>query len=606
MKQNMMSNKSLKPVVEKSCGVPSFFKEKLNRMATFRNMLYLLVVSVLAVSCTRDYEAPPFNETEYIGKTNNITIAAFRAKYASATNTPTSIVDTLILKATVVGNDISGNIYKQLYIQDETGGIVLGVDQSGINSTYAVGQQIYLSMKGLSALTYGGELQIGYAGTGANRIPWLNFTANASLDKWPDTTRFKPKVVKIADLDGNVSTLMHTLIELDSVYFVNGGTDRFAVSTDPKTTAVNQIIKDKAGKSIVVRTSTYADFAADSLPKGYGKLVGIIGRFESATGKTWQLFLRSKADVKDFDGKVINVGGVSGDGKEATPYNVAAAIANQGKTGFIKGYIVGNVDATGKTISTESKFAAPFTVATNILLADSPTETDYTKCIPVQLPSGVVRTGLNLVDNASNLGKEVTIYGSLEAYFNVAGLKTPVYYSITGGASGGTKPDPNTVLSETLLTQDSFNKFTAFSVTGDQVWTFSTNGYGAIMSGYASSANHANEDWLISPVINLAGRTSGTVSFEHARGPLGSINVGVTAGYYTVWVSNDYSTGAPSTGTWAQLTGINYGTSAWGYVSSGALTIPAANLKANTRIAFKYLSTDTESATWEIKNLVVK
>lgn len=596
MKQNTAFSKSSESMMQKSCGVPFFPKEKITRMKTFRKILYVLLVSVLAASCTRDYETPPFNEPEYVGKKSNITIAEFRARYASATTTPTSIADTLILKATVVGNDISGNIYKQLYIQDETGGIVIGVDQSGINATYQVGQEIFLSMKGLSVLTYGGELQIGYAGSNANRIPWLNFTENAILNKWPDTTRFTPKLIKIPDLDGNASTLMNTLVELDSVYFVNGGKQQFAVAS------ANQTVKDAKGNSLVVRSSTYADFATDTLPKGYGKLVGVIGRFNGG----WQFTLRSKADVKDFDGKAIDTGGdVEGAGTEASPYNIAAAMANQGKTGFVKGYIVGNVDGEGKSISTESKFAAPFAIATNILLADSPTETNYSKCIPVQLPTGVVRAGLNLVDNAANLGKQVTIYGSLEAYFSVAGLKTPTYYSITGGASGGTKPDPNTLFNETLLTQDSFNKFTAFSVAGDQVWTFSSS-YGAVMTGFASSASHANEDWFISPAINLAGKTSGTLSFDHARGPAGSINVGVTAGYYTVWVSNDYSTGAPSTGNWTQVTGINYGTAAWGYVSSGALTIPVANLKANTRIAFKYLCTDTESATWEIKNVIVK
>jgi hypothetical protein len=399
------------------------------------------------------------------------------------------------------------------------------------------------------------------------------------------------------------------LIELDSVYFENGGKQKFAYSSDASVTAVNQTIKDKNGNSIVVRTSTYATFSGDSLPLGYGKLVGIISRFTSSSGtKTWQLALRSKADVKNFTGKPI--GGdtptETGDGTESLPYSVTQAIANQGAYKWVKGYIVGNVDGEGKSITTESKFAAPFTVSTNVLISDSPTQTNYAKCIPVQLPVGAIRTGLNLVDNASLLGQEVTIYGSLESYFAVSGLKSPSYYLLANGSTGGTKPETGvTILNETLLTQDSFNKFTSFNVAGDQVWTFNSS-YGAVMSGFASSASHANEDWFISPALDLSGKSAVTVSFEHARGPLGSINVGVTTGYYTVWVSNNYSTGAPSSATWVQLTGIIYGTTAWGYVSSGALSIPTANLKANSRIAFKYLSTDAESATWEIKNLVVK
>jgi hypothetical protein len=45
---------------------------------------------------------------------------------------------------------------------------------------------------------------------------------------------------------------------------------------------------------------------------------------------------------------------------------------------------------------------------------------------------------------------------------------------------------------------------------------------------------------------------------------------------------------------------------AWGYVSSGNLTIPTANLNTNAKIAFKYKSISGASATWEIKNVLVK
>ncbi len=297
----------------------------------------------------------------------------------------------------------------------------------------------------------------------------------------------------------------------------------------------------------------------------------------------------------------------SGSGTETDPYDVNAAMSNQGKSAWVEGYIVGNVDGEGLSLSTESKFTAPFTIKTNILIAASAGETDYTKCVPVQLPAGAVREGLNVVDNESNLGKKVKLYGSLEAYFGAPGLRSSSYYELEGGTSGGTKPgdDSNAIFSETLLTQESFDKFTTYSVLGDQTWYFSTQGYGAVMSGYTDKS-YANEDWLITPAIDMSGMTSATVSFDHARGPAGSINVGISEGYYTVWVSNDYNSGNPTETEWTELTGITHGTTAWGYVSSGNITIPTANLKANAKIAFRYLCTDDESATWEIRNIVVK
>lgn len=306
----------------------------------------------------------------------------------------------------------------------------------------------------------------------------------------------------------------------------------------------------------------------------------------------------------------VNIGSSGtgdGEGTEAKPYNVAQGIANQGGLKWVEAYIVGNIDGAGMSISTESKFVAPFTIATNILIADSKTETDYNKCMAVQLPAGAVRTGLNLVDNGGNLGKKVKMYGSLEAYFGQAGFKSASYYELEGGTTGGTKPvdTAGALLTETLLTQASFDKFTAVSVTGAQVWTLSTS-YGAVMTGYATGVSYANEDWLISPAIDLAGKTTVKLTFEHARGPAGSINIGVSEGYYTVWITNNYSAGAPSTATWTQIPVTTHGTVAWGYVSSGELVIPTANLAANAKIAFKYLSIDGASATWEIKNLVVK
>ena len=120
------------------------------------------------------------------------------------------------------------------------------------------------------------------------------------------------------------------------------------------------------------------------------------------------------------------------------PYNVTAAIAAASGTGvYVKGFIVGSID--GKA-TTDAKFSAETATASNVLIAVSADETDITKCMPVQLPTGAVRTALNLVDNAGNYKKEVTLYGNIEKYFSVTGLKT-VTYAILDGTEIGTKPD---------------------------------------------------------------------------------------------------------------------------------------------------------------------
>ncbi|UPT71906.1 MAG: choice-of-anchor J domain-containing protein [Flavobacterium sp. JAD_PAG50586_2] len=162
-----------------------------------------------------------------------------------------------------------------------------------------------------------------------------------------------------------------------------------------------------------------------------------------------------------------------------------------------------------------------------------------------------------------------------------------------------------TILDQTLLTQASFNSFTAVSVTGAQTWTFSSS-YGAVCSGYATAQNFQNEDWLISPTMNLAGVNNVKLTFNHTRGSASVVNVGVSQGWYKAYATDNY-TGDVATTQWIELTGVNHTvTTAWQYISSGEIIIPEAAKSANSRIAFRYMSSNTQSATWEIKNVKVK
>ena len=91
---------------------------------------------------------------------------------------------------------------------------------------------------------------------------------------------------------------------------------------------------------------------------------------------------------------------------------------------WVQGYIVGNID--GNAIN-QMYFGAG-RVETNVVLADDPTEKDYRKCMAVQLTnssqdSQATRKDLNLVNHPENLGKHVCIYGNIDPYMRVLGLK---------------------------------------------------------------------------------------------------------------------------------------------------------------------------------------
>lgn len=122
---------------------------------------------------------------------------------------------------------------------------------------------------------------------------------------------------------------------------------------------------------------------------------------------------------------------------EDEPYSVAEAIAaydadeTQADT-WVKGYIVGYVSSISLSESS-AVFSADDAATTNIMLADETDETDYTNCLIIQLPSGDVREALNLSDNPDNLGRKVTLCGSLERYFGTYGLKSVTEYSFEDG-----------------------------------------------------------------------------------------------------------------------------------------------------------------------------
>lgn len=139
--------------------------------------------------------------------------------------------------------------------------------------------------------------------------------------------------------------------------------------------------------------------------------------------------------------------------------------------------------------------------------------------------------------------------------------------------------------------------WTTVNVTGDQVWTISTtsgNNY-AKMTGY-SSGNFANEDWLISPEINLNGYKSAYVNLDS--------DYNFTGDRLETYITTNY-TGDVKTTTWTALNIPLDQASGWGFYNSGYVSLNNY-IGQKVRIAFKYKSTTSSASTWEIDNFKVK
>ena len=95
------------------------------------------------------------------------------------------------------------------------------------------------------------------------------------------------------------------------------------------------------------------------------------------------------------------------------------------------GYIVGYADGTMNKSHFDLNSGDP--IATNILFSSNPKATTADECVPVQLVSkSAERKALNLLDNPGNLGKEVWLYGKLDTYFSIAGIKDLSAFSFDG------------------------------------------------------------------------------------------------------------------------------------------------------------------------------
>lgn len=143
--------------------------------------------------------------------------------------------------------------------------------------------------------------------------------------------------------------------------------------------------------------------------------------------------------------------------------------------------------------------------------------------------------------------------------------------------------------------------FVAYNALGEQEWgTGSYNGIPyAKMSGYASSVNHANEDWLITPdLLNGASYNDITVAFMNAYKFDGNpIEIKWSEDYDGMSDPNEFG--------WVDITGDfqwSAGNYEWATTNYTLNNMGGVN---HLYIAFKYTSTDAAASTWEIADFKV-
>ena len=165
-----------------------------------------------------------------------------------------------------------------------------------------------------------------------------------------------------------------------------------------------------------------------------------------------------------------------------------------------------------------------------------------------------------------------------------------------------TDPNSNEYSEKTLFSADftDLSQFSIVSVAGDQNWyasSYSGEGFAKI-SGYSGGTNYDNEDWLITPQIDLSDVSNPVLNINQALNYLKS-------GQQTfVYISDKYdATKEIDVSDWTELIIENkpVGTN-WDFVASGDVDLSSFEGK-KIQIAFVYKSPDVDAATWEISQV---
>ncbi|MDE5843556.1 MAG: hypothetical protein K2H35_07475 [Muribaculaceae bacterium] len=454
-------------------------------MKTLKYMAYGVGMLTLAAlsACQDSYDQPELVvPTATMERT--ISIADFKKAFADELAVKVPLMDQdagtpYIIRGRVISSDASGNIYKSLVVQDETAAIALSINQGSMYIDYRLGQEVVICATDLWMGMYNNYLQLGMLGE-YNGMPQITFMAydtfrgNSQLNGLPNQdfkylNYGKPQPAddpyclifrtfsEIPTSGDAYINVMSQLVEFPNVSFVDAGKPDMSKEPDaegnypPMTFApyqdnADRYIRDANGQTLNVRCSGYSSFYNDPLPEGTGTVRGILSRY----GDSWQLLLRGTEDLLFDDA-----------GSREAPYSVADAIAmnDNGRTGWVEGYIIGSVKSGVSTVTSADDilFSGAAELDNNVVIAAKADCRDINEMMVVELPAGSrLREWANLIDNPDVLGKKLIVKGSMnpwlgmhavtevgEGYpeFTIEGQIIP---GITGQGSG-TSEDPFTV-----------------------------------------------------------------------------------------------------------------------------------------------------------------
>lgn len=245
-----------------------------------RPLLIALPVIALATACKKEYDSPPIRT---LAPGDQLTIADLRNVFVNNGSVPIQWRDSSAksVYAVVTADEQNGNLYKNVYVQDHTGGLVLRLLNSG--GLYQ-GDSIRIHLPGTTLSAYQGLLQI-------DSVDVDNNIVKQATNVWVE-----PQTVSIAQLGEAInilSPMQGKLVKLENVQFIGADTAQTYANAVAQAT-MNRTLENCAGSSVIMRNSGYANFAGQPLPNGKGSVTAVVGVF----GTTVQLFIRNVDEVQ--------------------------------------------------------------------------------------------------------------------------------------------------------------------------------------------------------------------------------------------------------------------------------------------------------------------
>ncbi len=216
--------------------------------------------------------------------TPNKSIVDLKAMYTGGSYV--KINDNVVISGVIIANDEAGNIYNQLFIQDESGAIEFKVYLGGLAAEYPVGAKVNINCNGMYLGLEEGVVKLG--GLFGENFGKL------------DGSLFYPRVFvssinnPVVPINTSLSQLndsdLNKLVSLDDVQFIESDLNK---AWSEPTASANRKLTDIFSNSLVVYTSFKARFAGYTLPSGRGRFTAILSKY---SGK-YELLVRDLRDI---------------------------------------------------------------------------------------------------------------------------------------------------------------------------------------------------------------------------------------------------------------------------------------------------------------------